>query len=478
MRSRVRLLRGLPILFCCAAAWGQTEKSEVVSLIERVALQGDLEAAEGLLDRLEESKNTIEVWRADFRTYFRTGVFTASLGAFWDTAYVEFDESDRPRIAILSAICACEAASAALPRATTIPAAYESLVLSFRWLERVYSALAPSARVTVFDALDAGLSNGNLSSIAQHREGNPFYIQASLTLRAYATGDARARQRIATILGLRGGPLAIWQAHGILLFDNHVYSALHISSLDSVLRAIPSDLHAIQAIIVPEATGVGAGANLVSQGQILYLPFISMDVLTSRHEFIEGPGPIAPVFTVTVAQEVVRAVQAIQFYKRPQLAFRRDVILANAGRATTRYLRHYRVLSPNVYWSNPDELLPALAYLYFIDSRAAFRMALALFALKDEEPMDQFLLLADLLSGGSNTSYLYATSLGGIVTRGTAAIGRVHGAWIAPPNAAGAMFYTGVLPTDVWFCNAIAYGGSRYVFDFDAHGITVRYILR
>ncbi|HRI86829.1 MAG TPA: hypothetical protein PK869_01120, partial [Candidatus Hydrogenedentes bacterium] len=69
MRSRVRLLRGLPILFCCAAAWGQTEKSEVVSLIERVALQGDLEAAEGLLDRLEESKNTIEVWRADFRTY-------------------------------------------------------------------------------------------------------------------------------------------------------------------------------------------------------------------------------------------------------------------------------------------------------------------------------------------------------------------------------------------------------------------------
>ncbi|MDZ4861470.1 MAG: hypothetical protein SGI88_21055 [Candidatus Hydrogenedentes bacterium] len=464
--------------FISIAGTAQQTEFDALDALSGVALSGDNEAAAILHGRLADPAVPVETWRKDFQEYFRDGVFTTPLGLFWDFAVRDFTGEDRAHAAIVSAICACEAVKAALPRVHELPAAYESLTLSFRWLEHVYPAIAPNGRVTIFDALDQSLSGVGLATIAQQRSRYAFYIQAGLTLRAYAIGDAGARQRLAAVLGLQGGPQIIWQTHGILLFDNNAYSVHHIASLSSVLNAIPRDLHAIQAIIVPEATGINAGAGFVSAGQVLYLPYIAMDLYTSRHEFIEGPGPVAPIFTVTVAQEIVRAVQAVQFVNRPELAFRRDVILANAGQNATRYLRHYRMVSPSVYWSNPDELLPALAYVYFIDSRAAFQMAIMLFALKEEEPIDQFLLLADLLSGGSNTSSLYATTPDGAVTRATSAIGRVHGSWVAPPNAAGLLHYRDIIPANVWFCNAIAYGGDNYVFDFDAHGITVRYLRR
>lgn len=471
------------IVLVCAwgalAAPAPSAADEVVNALSAVAQYGDTDAAALLLEQLENPDKTAETWRKEFRQYYTTGVFTAALAQFWESAILEFDPKHRDSIALVSALCASEAVAAATPVATQLPAAFNSLVASLYWLERVNPVLGPASRSIAFDALVKGFGDNGLASYARDPARFGFYVQAGLTLRAYSEGNASAKDRLARVMALLDGARAIWYAHGILLFDNGVLTAQHIASLGTVLTAIPRELHYVYAIIVPQATGIGPGASFVTSGQIVYLPLIPMESLTSTHEFIESQtGPYAPIFTVTAAQEMVRAVQAVQFAKRPSLALRRDIILANAGNYGTRYLRHYRMLSPQTYFANPDELLPALAYVYFIDSRAVFNIAMALFVLKEEEPVDQFLLLADLLSGGTNITRLYDTSLDGAVTFAQASIGRVHGSWIAPPRAAGLHFYQQLIPADLWFCNSISYGGAHYIFEFDAQGITNRYVRR
>lgn len=477
-RSVIPFLLTATITVCgasCAHAAAKPQNSEIVDALKAVALSSDEAAADILLARVDDPAVSAEAWQRDFQTYFATGTFTTALALFWESAIGDAADADQPRIALISALCASEAVKPALPNAAELPAAYQSLATSFRWLQYVAPVLDTKARGTVYVSLSKAIGSETLGGFARSPQQYGFYIQTALTVCEYA--DAGGRAAVGRLLGLQPAQAAVWETHGVLVFDNAAYSAQHYASLASLLHAIPKRLHAIRAIIVPEATGIPAGAGFITSGQVIYLPYVAMNVYTSPQEFIENKGPIAPQFTAVAAQEIVRAVQAVQFWKRPALAARRDIILANAQHVGARYLRHYRMVPPATYANNPDELLPALAYIYAIDSRTVFQMAMALFQLHEEEAVDQYLLLADMLSDGGASAPLLATSLAGAVTYATASIGRIHASWVRPPNPAqGNLLYSNTpVPVDMWFCNAIAYQNTRYVFEFDDHGITTRY---
>ncbi|MCC6797800.1 MAG: hypothetical protein IT366_21985 [Candidatus Hydrogenedentes bacterium] len=454
----------------------EPKNTEVVDALKAVALSSDAASADFLLARVDDPAIKTELWQRDFQTYFTTGAFTTALALFWESAIADAEEAEQPRIALISALCASEAVKPALPNAAALPAAYQSLATSFRWLQYVAPVLDTSARGTVYSSLAKAIGSGTLGGFASTPQQYAFYVQTSLTVCEYAV--ASGRTAAGRLLGLQPAQAAVWETHGILVFDNNAFSAQHYASLSSLLQAIPKRLHAIRAIIVPDSTGIPAGTGFITSGQVIYLPYIAMNVYTSPQEFLESGGRYAPQFTAVAAQEIVRAVQAVQFWKRPALAARRDIILANAQHVGARYLRHYRMVPPGTYANNPDELLPALAYIYVIDSRTVFQMAMALFQLTEEEAVDQYLLLADLLSDGGNSAPLLATSLDGAVSYATASIGRIHASWVRPPNPAnGNLLYSNVaVPVDMWFCNSIAYQNTRYIFEFDDHGITTRYI--
>ena len=476
-RRAVSLLLTVAIACCVARVHAavKPQNTEVIDALKAVALSSDLAAADLLLARVDDPAISADVWQRDFEAYYTTGTFTTPLALFWESAIGDADEADQPRIALISAVCASEAVKPALPNAAELPAAYESLATSFRWLQYVAPVLDAKARGTVYASLSKAIGSETLSRFARNPQQYAFYIQTALTVCEYA--DVAGRTTVGRLLGLQPAQAAIWETHGVLVFDNNAYTAQHYASLASLLHAIPKSLHAIRAIIVPESTGIPAGSGFITSGQVIYLPYVAMNVYTSPLEFIENNGPIAPQFTAVAAQEIVRAVQAVQFWKRPALAARRDIILANAQHIRARYLRHHRMVPPATYANNPDELLPALAYIYVIDSRTVFQMAIALFQLTEEEAVDQYLLLADLLSDGGNSAPLLATSLDGAVSYATASIGRVHASWVVPPKPAdiGRLYLNTAVPVDMWFCNAIAYQNTRYVFEFDDHGITTRY---
>ncbi|MBM3289938.1 MAG: hypothetical protein FJY92_07280, partial [Candidatus Hydrogenedentes bacterium] len=286
----IALALGLTGTAAYASEGAYTVSDDVVGALGAVALSGDAAAVEGLADRLFDYEVTPDRWRHDFQAYFGTGTFTIALGQFFEATIAVADEREQPRLALISALCAVEAVKSALPRATGLPAAYESLSTAFRWLEYASPALDTQGRAAVAGALTEAMGSGALDAFARNPQQYAFYVQAALTLADYA--DASGRGEIAQLLGLPPAAQTMWRSFGILVFDNGAFGGAHYASLASLLSAIPRPLHAIRAIVVPEAAGIPAGTAFATQGQVVYLPAIAMDEYTSPYEFIVEDGPV------------------------------------------------------------------------------------------------------------------------------------------------------------------------------------------
>jgi hypothetical protein len=255
-------------------------------------------------------------------------------------------------------------------------------------------------------------------------------MQICMTLAAYA-GSGSQEASVGTLVRLPDRMRTFWQNTGVFLFDNGALSDAQAASLDSLMRSFPSNLHEIMALVAGEAYGLDPGLpGLVVAGQLVPIPPIAMDVETGPDEFvIRGPSPIAPDFTATAGANVFRAVQVVQFARRPYLALRRDAILARSGTRDVSYLR--RGIAPEEFLDDPSEFLPMTAYLWLINSEAAFRMGMDFFRFSQPAPLESLLLIADILSNGTDGTLTFAIGPEGIVS---SQIGRTLIEDIAAPS--------------------------------------------
>lgn len=420
---------------------------------------------------LTETEATNDEWREYFAEYFQSHPFTAAIGELWTRA-IAAGGPTADRLAVLSGLNGAAALGAYVPplRDRDEASAYDSVAQALTYLTQLQPLLAPTARKAVFDAIRAQIP-GTLEGLMPAAGSPPVAGEARILLGAqlavtfaeYAPDPAA----LAQLVGLVGAGARFHAAHGLLLLDNNALDAQQLASLDNLLRVIPSNLHAVRVIAVPEGTGIGPGGSTLAlaTGQVVYVSAIPMNVFTSPGEFIAVSGqPVAPLFTITAAQAMTGAIQAIQFARRPELRIRRDAILWSAGTRAAAYLR--RSVAPAVYIRDPAELLPAVAYMWFVNSEAAFLTASGLMALGQYETMDQVLLLADMLSGGGGEAPLYATDLAGQVFRVTTPVARTVVTRIAAPVGAG----TGGVP----YLNGIVMDGMRWRFDISWRGVTGR----
>jgi hypothetical protein len=395
----------------------------------------DLDAAGEVTRVIADTEGSSENdWQTFFHMRFQTHAFTGSLMEFWDhVVHQAGAEAERP--AGISAVCAAEAASTGLGRLadngpTVTP---DAILVPLVWLEQVSPLLKPDTRRAVFGTLSEPLKGKPLDLVGILRPGpdappglNRMGMQIGLTFNDYAGREPAGRSAVGEYLRLPNWMRTFWEPTGILVFDNGALTPAQLTSLESLVRHIPPELHLITALIVPEATGIDpARPGIVTAGQLVYISAIPLERLTNPEEFIRHTGqPIAPEFTVMAAQQILRAVQTVQFTRRPWLVGRRDTILARARDHRERYLR--RFVPPAAYLDRPDELLPQTGYLWFIDSVAAFWMALDYARLREREAMEAVLLLADVLSNGGNTTLLFATDPAGQVTSMETPITRLH----------------------------------------------------
>ncbi|MCC6486999.1 MAG: hypothetical protein IT364_05820 [Candidatus Hydrogenedentes bacterium] len=459
------------------AAFGEDLKGELLAALGALSRSENIEAASRLSQVLSDERYVAGDWQALFQDYFESGSFAPSHGSFWDYTIGSSSGVLQQHVALISGLFASEAIGASLNAgASGDPAAFETLSAGFGWLGHIGPNLSANARGTVFAGLAKATGEKSLSAVSSTPERYPTYVQFGLTLRDFAAGSVQARPTVSNIMGFRDAARLFWEARGILLFDNGALDAGQLSSLDLLITLIPGELHNIGAFIVPPSTGIGPGARFMSPAQIVYLEPHPIGVTTNPEEFPGRMGvqPVSSLFTISTASSIVRAIQDVQFARRPELRLRRDVILANARDQRERYLRRYQIVPIGAYQTDPDGLLPSVAYPYFIDSSKAYIMAMYLFELEKQEAMDSFLLLADMLSGGGSTTILFATDPLGRIAHSRTAISRIHLSQIrgAEPHDGG--FPGPWMPVNMTVCNGIIINGFTYSFDPDPQGISIR----
>lgn len=459
------------------AALTAEQKSGLNQSFQALSAAENVQAASHVIELLRDADVSDEAWNDYFRREFNPPWFTPVLTRFWDAA-ITGAGADRARTAMISGRCAAAVLGRVLGQGGLGAGALRTADTALLWLEQMGPGLTPPAREKVLASFEAGLGAAPAALVpapgADPAETRTLF-QLSLTLGAYGSDLPNGRQTVSRLLRLPDRYRFFWETHGIFLFDKQGLSPAHFESLSSLAAAIPARLHRIAALVVPETTGIDPRApGVLTPGQLVFLPLIPMDRMTDPREYGTRTGQvIAPEFTIRAAQEIVRAIQAEQFARRPDLVVRRDLLLGHARETRVRYIR--RTIPAGLYQQQPDELLPAIAFLWFIDTGATFRMAFDVFQVGVGDPMDSLLLFADLMSGGGATTYLYRTDLSGRVFSEPSPIGRKRVGRIRLPRPDAYHLGTARVPTDLDFVTGIAVNGYRYVFFLSDSGRTVRW---
>ncbi len=407
-------------------------------------------------------------WRKLFLEYAKDGLFTPGLEQFWNFAVEQaVSPSSNLRVVYLSGLNA----GAVLGRHIEAGAGLDnvdSASRSLKWLESIGPRLGADVRRRVVETIQVSAAGGpvdlgDMISVDPPHAWVAF--QSFLTVANYSSAD------VGRVLKLPGPLAGFMRTTGILLCDNGTLGPAHLVGLESLIKSVPVGLHAVSVIVVSNALGRGF-APLLTPGQVMPIEAIPMNVMSNPNEFIPRIGlQAAPEFTLRAACQLVRAIQEIQFTRRPALVMRRNGILFRAEHREERYLR--RFVPPAVYLQNSNELLPQTGYLWFLNTEKTFRSAMELLEVWQREPMDTFLLLADLLSGGSDTTIVCHTRPDGIVSSGIVPVGRTHIDRLRVQ--AGAEVVTDrYVSVNADYVTAIGIGGSFWMFDLNEVGSVSR----
>jgi hypothetical protein len=470
----------LLILVCGSAAWpamSPMQSADIEGAFDALDTARGQDAAQFLFVSLGDGSISGTDWQAFLKRHFENRPFTRGLGAFWELAAEQLPEQ-RGRLAEFSATSAAASLGGALAalRSGANPDAAGSGALALQWLQLVGPDLGARKRATVVATIERVLGSQGYGrsplaggSQVQDLDTAQLGIQLGLTLHDYLGGSAGSRSRVTRVLGAQGWGKRFYESAGIFVFDNGVLSEQHLASLANVFEVVGPRLHAIVAVIVPEATGINPATHLLSTtGQLVFAPAIPMTQVTDPTEFTHRVGqPVAPAFTIGLAQEIVRAIQAVQFNQRPEMMVRRNAILYKAGTRQEQYVR--RSVPAVAYQQDPDLLLPAVSFLWFIDSGRTFQSVVDLAMVGQRAPVDSVLLLADLLSDGSNSTFLYRTSPDGQVFRTTTRIDRTHLNRLKV-GGAGPDSPLGFVSADLNYVTGIIINGKAWSVELDVQG--------
>lgn len=489
MRTLIAILLAIAVLAPAQAAHGAESPAldpDLASMLgqafQRLAGAEDLAAAEVVVAALADGSLDPARWRAYFESEaFAPAWFTPVLASFWE--YAARDAGLPPeRTAAISGLCASGTIAQSIDAVggPVGAAVIEPITAALDWLAVLAPGLPPNDVDMLFEALRASL--GELRVPVVPLSGQPpipdpalrlLGMRLALTLWDYAPDTPRGRAMVGEALRMTGPGRAFWERHGIFLFDNGILDEDQFDALDQLIERIPDTLHEIAVLIVSEGPGDDTLFEIPADGQIVSVDPIPMGLLTEPNEFAPTTGrPVAPVFVVATATKIVRAIQDTQFALRPALRARLDMILSNAGDRHERYLR--RGIPPAVYLNNPDELLPAIAYLWFVDTDAALRHAMNLFQIEQREAMDSLLLFADLMSGGGNAAPGFYSAPDGTVTARMIGVERAFLAEARFPRPDRPNFATSYRPVEIFVVNVVHLGGETWRFELDDRGISIR----
>ncbi len=431
-----------------------------------------LQAAAYLNGLLKDTSLKDKDWQTFFTDGFEPAWYTQTLERYWEYAITSAGEGQEHATSI-SVLCSAASAGRALAyngiAGQSAPGSVADLALAR--LQLLSPRLRPQDRTAVLALLEETMAKTTEPIFPEPESGadeNRMALRLALLAGIYTADAAGGQARVSSLLHLPPRYSDFWQKHALFLFDNGALADEQVESLDMLLSVIPVELHRIVAVIVPEATGINSQEpGVQTPGQLVFIPAIPLSQTTNAAEFTARSGqPVASDFTVFAAQQISRAIQAEQLERRPGLAVQRDWLLRRAGSQQDRYLR--KTVPAAFFQQNPDELLPSIAVLWFIDTRATFKMAKDLLDIGVGDPMDTFMLVADLFSDGSDTTPIFKTDTEGRVIMNRAPLSRIALERVAMPPPSDNQLE--VIQQSLTFASSIAFDGRSWNFKLNSKG--------
>jgi len=224
------------------------------------------------------------------------------------------------------------------------------------------------------------------------------------------------KSQIASSIGLTGWYLDIWNEFSVLLLDNTALTSGQLGFIYAYLNAIPTGLHNLRSIWVtgnlgttdPQVSLFGAGSDINIFGT-------ELGAIQGNEFPADVPPGYSDCFCITLVHEVNHIVHAYYICRNLSLLTRHDGLITRAGIDHMNYLRS--MLPDGFFVSAPQEFFASTAHQWFTNSSLTLKLALTRFDNGYREPVNQFLLFAEVYSRGGDTTLFYTLDTQGNILR-------------------------------------------------------------
>ncbi len=283
-------------------------------------------------------------------------------------------------------------------------------------------------------------------------------------------GDPRApRRRVADALGFEGGYRRLLVDLGVVFYDNDRASERQLERMHALLSALPRDVWDVELISVADWLGAGKDRHRVRARTGVNIFAMSLGVPENSFP-ADAPRPgVTDVYLICLAHEVAHnMLDTVGRRLRPELFERKfaglqraagDAVVYRSPRArgidmaatkarfserglwggdeetwqaawrgyfdgVERFDKSYARGNCRFFLEAPQEAFSTLANQYVADSQLMLEFSKARWDQGHKNIVNQFLLIADYLSGGGRTTPTYVLTRGGALTTGTARLAR------------------------------------------------------
>jgi hypothetical protein len=244
---------------------------------------------------------------------------------------------------------------------------------------------------------------------------NAVLAQFLATLSAYyrLAGDVTP---LADLLMLEGPRRELLTRHSVLAVDNMGFDAAQLQAIDVFMTALP--VHARLPVTIFCFDFILSSRSPVSIHSFVAKP--GFNVFPTRvgasveNQFPDDYGTVyADQFCIALAHEYAHNLDSLLLQSHPVLQPLRERLLAMAGQSRNNYLRSN--VGDGYFAANPGEFVASIANQFFCDTARTLDYALSKYHQGNANQINQFLLLASVLSDCQSATF-FRIGEGGSIT--------------------------------------------------------------
>jgi PKD repeat protein len=223
------------------------------------------------------------------------------------------------------------------------------------------------------------------------------------------------RTEIADALSLTGTRRDIFLPYSILVIDNNGLDAAQLDFIDHYASQIPAEMYDPFTMTVFDFLGNSWDADHVWYESNSSINIFGVKIGSApENQFPDDISPgISEIFCSALAHEFNHRVYSNYIENDPVKNGRMNALIDAAG---TNHMNYLRSMVPDgVFYNNRQEFFASLANQWFCNSSHVLDLGVSRFRNGYDDPINQFIFVADMYSTGSDHTLFYTSDRSGTI---------------------------------------------------------------